>query len=216
MNTLAIFGAGGLGTEILEIARMINSQEPKWNDFVFINNGDTVPDIDGVRVMGLEYALSLYGNTLEAVIAVGEPTLRSKIAADIDNNQIRRSTIISPEIHIPKSTVLSEGVVICPGAYISANATLGKDVLISQNAVVGHDVILDENVVVSATCVLCGMVHVKDNAYIGPGAVVKESLTIGKFAVAAIGSVVFKDIEDGAMALGNPARVTKRSSERIF
>lgn len=216
MRTLAIFGAGGLGIEILELARIINEKDNKWDDFVFVNNGDTVEPIDGVEVMGLSDAIAKYPDGFSAIIAVGEPTLRAKISKQITDNSIPRATIIDPGVHIPHSTIIGEGVCICTGAYISTNATIKDDVLISQHAVIGHDVIIENCSVVSSTCVVCGMVHIKEHAYLGPSSTVKESLTIGQWSVAALGSVVFSDIEDHSLVIGNPARASKRSSEAIF
>lgn len=216
MKILAIFGAGGLGVETLELARIINEKEHTWDGFVFVNNGDEVPDIEGVCVCSVEKAVEKYGDALEGIIAVGEPTVRKKIVGDFEKYSIKGARIISPDVHIPTSTKIGEGVCICTGAYISCNVTIGDNVIISQHAIVGHDVVIDNNVIISATCVLCGMVHVKDNSYIGPGALVKESLTIGEGSVAAIGSVVFKDVKDGELVIGNPARASIRSGEKIF
>lgn len=217
MKTLGIFGAGGLGIEILEMARIINEVDHKWAGYVFVNNGDEAEPIDGVEVMGLEAALDKYGkDNLDAVIAVGEPTLRSKIANQISQNGLSQPNIVYPQVRIPKSTTLGVGVCIFPGVYVSTNVDIRNNVLISPNAVIGHDNVIEDNAVISSTAVLAGMVLVKESAYIGPGSIIKESLTIGKFSVAAIGSVVFKDIEDGDLAIGNPARVSKRSSDHVF
>lgn len=216
MKTLAIFGAGGLGVEILEMARIVNERDNRWDGYIFVNNGDAVDPVCGVEVMGIDTALSKYPDSLEAVIAVGEPTLRAKIAREIEDNHLPKATIIYPSVYIPASAVIGDGVCIFPGAYVSTNVVIKDNVLVSPNAVIGHDNVIDNNVILSSTSVLCGMVHVKESGYIGPGAIVKENLTVGHFSVAAMGSVVFKDIEDGALAIGNPARASKRSGEKIF
>lgn len=217
MKILGIFGAGGLGIEILEMARIINENESIWKDYVFVNNGDKVEPIDGVNVMGLDEAIEEYGkDNLDAVIAVGEPALRAQIANQIKQNGLSQPNIIYPMVRIPKSTTIGNGVCIFPGVYVSTNVEIKDNVLISPNAVIGHDNLIEDNAVISSTAVLAGMVHVKENAYIGPSAIVKESLTIGRYSVAAIGSVVFKDIDDGDLVIGNPARVSKRSSEHVF
>lgn len=58
-----------------------------------------------------------------------------------------------------------------------------------------------------------GSIIVGDDAWIGFGAIVLESVKIGKGAVIGAGSVVTRDIPDGAIAAGNPARVIKMRSD---
>ncbi len=36
---LAIYGAGGLGREVLELAKIINKKEKLWDSFIFIVDG---------------------------------------------------------------------------------------------------------------------------------------------------------------------------------
>ena len=36
-KNLAIYGSGGLGHEILELARQVNSKDKRWDNFVFVN-----------------------------------------------------------------------------------------------------------------------------------------------------------------------------------
>ena len=46
---------------------------------------------------------------------------------------------------------------------------------------------------------------VKDNAWIGYGAMIRGGVTIGKFAVVGMGAVVLHDVPDYHVAAGNPA-----------
>lgn len=216
MKILAIFGAGGQGIEALEIARSINAVTPTWGGFIFVNNGDEVPPIDGVPVMSLEKAIELYSGRLEGSIAVGEPALRNKIADQLSQNNIPGANLISPGVKIPHTSSVGEGVCIFPNVFIASNTKIGRHVIISPNAVIGHDCVIEDNVVISAGAIISGMVNAKKNSYIGPGVLIKESITIGEGAVASIGSVVFKDIKDGDLVIGNPARPSIRSGEKIF
>lgn len=52
-------------------------------------------------------------------------------------------------------------------------------------------------------------IHIKQGAWIGSGAIVLGGVTIGKHAVVGAGSVVTKDVKDGAIVAGNPARLKK-------
>jgi len=53
-------------------------------------------------------------------------------------------------------------------------------------------------------------VTIKSGAVINPGAIITAGVTIGKNSIVSIGSVVFEDIPDNCVVLGNPARVVKK------
>lgn len=56
----------------------------------------------------------------------------------------------------------------------------------------------------------CGAVTIGDRAWIGMGAMVLKRVRIGEDAVIGAGAVVSGDVEEGAVAAGNPARVISR------
>jgi len=58
-----------------------------------------------------------------------------------------------------------------------------------------------------------GGIVVEDDAWLGVGAIVLDGVRIGKGTVIGAGSVVTRDIPDGAIAVGVPARVVKMRSE---
>jgi acetyltransferase-like isoleucine patch superfamily enzyme len=45
-------------------------------------------------------------------------------------------------------------------------------------------------------------------SFIGAGSVVLPHVSVGEFVVVGAGAVVTKDVEAGAVVIGNPARVT--------
>ena len=49
-------------------------------------------------------------------------------------------------------------------------------------------------------------IHIKQRAWIGGGAIILPGVTVGVGAVVAAGSVVTRDVPDGALVKGNPAR----------
>jgi len=61
-----------------------------------------------------------------------------------------------------------------------------------------------------ASCGAAGAVRIGDRAWIGMGATVLKRVGIGEGAVIAAGAVVSADVDDGAVAGGNPARVISR------
>lgn len=52
-------------------------------------------------------------------------------------------------------------------------------------------------------------VRIKDNVWIGMGAVILKGVTIGENAVVAAGAIVTKDVPANAVVAGNPAKIVK-------
>jgi acetyltransferase-like isoleucine patch superfamily enzyme len=58
-----------------------------------------------------------------------------------------------------------------------------------------------------------GAITIGDDAWLGHGVIVLSGVRIGKGAVVGAGSVVTRDVPDGAIAVGVPARVSKMRSD---
>ena len=62
--------------------------------------------------------------------------------------------------------------------------------------------------------VVFGKVHIKKDAFIGPGVIVFPNVTIGEGTVVVAGAVVTKNIPDWKIATGRPAKV-KASRDKV-
>jgi acetyltransferase-like isoleucine patch superfamily enzyme len=58
-----------------------------------------------------------------------------------------------------------------------------------------------------------GGIIIEDDAWLGAGVIVLDGVRIGQGAIIGAGAVVNRDVPDGAMAVGVPARVVKRRSD---
>lgn len=57
---------------------------------------------------------------------------------------------------------------------------------------------------------ICGKVVIKDDAWIGAGAIILPNVTVGSGAIVAAGAVVTKDVPDLTVVGGVPAKFIKR------
>ncbi|WP_336514155.1 DapH/DapD/GlmU-related protein [Pollutibacter soli] len=126
-------------------------------------------------------------------------------------------------------TVIDETVGIFPPIYINygKHFSIGKNVFINFNCtfltlggiVIEDDVLIGPGVKITSEghplspaerqSLIPGKVHIKQNAWIGAGAIILPGITIGENAVVAAGAVVTKDVPAGTVAAGVPAKIIK-------
>ena len=106
-------------------------------------------------------------------------------------------------IKIGKNVIINKGAtIISPGKVeIEDNVLIAPEVKI---ATVNHDPYDRHNLM------HFGKVTIKENAWIGIGAIICPGVTIGRNAIVGAGAVVTKDVPDNVVVGGNPARVIKR------
>lgn len=211
-RVLGIWGAGGLGREILELANIINLKEHRWASFVFIDDHITTKLVNGVEVLSYEEACNKYQN-LEIVIGVGEPIIRLKLFEKLEKDNILSPTLIHPNVHIPETTTIGKGVVIQEGCFISCNVVIEDFVFLQPNVNVGHDDYLKKGCIISGLVNLSGHVTIGEFSYIGISTAIKQGVSIGNYCIVGMCSGVYKDIEDEMVAMGNPARPMKKNDD---
>lgn len=62
-------------------------------------------------------------------------------------------------------------------------------------------------------CTYWGIIDIKDNVFIGSNTTILSNVTIGSNVVIAAGSLVNRDIPDGSVAAGVPARVVGQTAD---
>ena len=105
---------------------------------------------------------------------------------------------------VGKRFVKMGGVIIDPSHCW--HITIGDNVTLAPNVhVLAHDastkVFLDHTRVANT--------KIGNNVFVGAGSIILPGVAIGNNVVVGAGSVVTKDIPDGSIAIGNPARVVK-------
>jgi sugar O-acyltransferase (sialic acid O-acetyltransferase NeuD family) len=213
---LGIYGSGGLGREMYDIALRINAETPRWESIIFIDDVAEEGDYYDTRRIKFK-SLSKVTAPLECIVAVGEPTSRETLYNKLVDAGVRLTSITDTKATISPSVKINPGTIICEYATIHSNVTLGINVLVQPYSVLGHDSSVGNHSVLSPFTSPGGGIVIGDRVFIGMHATLKESLHIGDDAIVGMGSVVFRDVPSGVIVLGNPARETRGNADhKIF
>ena len=213
---LGIYGTGGFGKEVYDVACRQNEKSKKWVKIFFI---DDFKENNTLFYLSNIFSLSHVINNksfdnVEVVIAIGEPTVRIRIKEKLKQNGIKLGKVIDPSAIISPTAILGSGIIVPSDCIIASSAIIGENVAINVKSIVGHDIILSNDVVVSSMVNIGGACKIGAGTYLGMGCLIKEGLEVGEEVIIGMGSVVHNNIPNRMIALGNPARPMKENIEK--
>lgn len=110
-------------------------------------------------------------------------------------------------------------VVIGNHVFIGSNSTVERaalgstriddNVKIDDLVQVGHNSHIGRNSMITVGAIICGGAILEDGAYIAPNANIKEKVVVGRGSLVGLGAVVLKDVEEGRVVAGNPAKILR-------
>jgi UDP-3-O-[3-hydroxymyristoyl] glucosamine N-acyltransferase len=147
-----------------------------------------------------------------------------------ENVRIGDATSIWDNVHVRHGTTIGSNCIVGEKTYIAYDVKIGDLVKINAMVYICTAVTIEDGVMISAGTVFTNdrfpraatsdLRHlkpsepddetlptlVKQGATIGAGCVIGNDLSIGRFAMVGMGSVVTKSVEDFHLVLGHPAR----------
>ena len=205
---LVVVGAGGFGREALDVAEAAIAAGATFRTRGVVDSNPSELSVNRLAARGVELLGTEWRQHLDAefIIGIGNPDIRSRIAAQIAAAGGRFATIVHPASTIGSSASVGAGVVVCAGVAVSTNVVLEDHVHLNPNATVGHDAVLSRWVSVNPGAIVSGEVRVGEGALIGAGAVVLQGLSVGEHATVGAMACVIRDVPPGTIVKGVPAR----------
>lgn len=225
VKTIAIFGAGGQGREVLQLIKHINEVSPQWKCIGWFDDGVAKgEEIDGLPVLGGLMEANSWSSPLGIVIAIAWPATKMKIVDLLNNDHLYFPALIHPSVRIDKMEVeIGQGAIITQDCRFTINIKIGQFTLLNSGCCLTHDVEIEDYCSIMPSVVLSGAVIVERGVYIGTGTRVIQQLKLGHDSIIGAGSVVIRDIPPNCTAVGVPCkpikfhdRITSMSSMRLY
>ena len=153
------------------------------------------PDVKLGKEVKLSVFINLYG------CEIGDET---KIGAFVE---VQKNVIIGKRCKISSHTFICEGVTIEDGVFVGHGVTFVNDTYPRS--------ITSDGTLQTADDWHVEPTLVKSGVSIGSGATILSNVVIGQDAIVGAGSVVTKDVPEGAIVIGNPARFLKSVDDRL-
>jgi sugar O-acyltransferase (sialic acid O-acetyltransferase NeuD family) len=207
-NDLAIYGAGGLGREILCLARLLG----RWNILGFIDDGlPAGTRVAGLPVLGGEDLFSRE-KPLDVVIGFADPKNKAKTAERLKKIPgLNFPVLIAPDAYVEQDAALGQGCVVGHFCFVSTGARLGEFTFLNTAAQIGHDVQTGRCCSFMPMSEVSGHVTVGSQTLFGAQSFILQGLNIGSNAVIGAGSRVLRNVPDNVTVFGSPAQVIMKN-----
>lgn len=209
---LIVWGASGHAKVVADLSRLVGWEIVGFLDDIAVSRrgeaffGSTVlGTLDHVLEGGRKYI------DVQIALGVGENEARLRVARLLADAGFGCVTLIHPNATIAVSAQMNEGIVVAAGGHVGPDVLMGRAALVNTGAVVDHDCILGDGCHIAPHATLGGAVSIGVRTFVGANATVLPRLKIGSDTIVGAGSVVTRDLPDGVVAVGGPARVLRSS-----
>ena len=215
MRDLIIYGAGGLGREMLGLVCAADHKLSEWNFLGFVDDGKPAgtPVGDHVILGNMERLTSVV-SPMAVVMGLADPEVKSALYSKLSANPgIEFPVFVHPSACVEPSASLAPGTVISAFCFVAVDASLGVCSFLNVASQVGHDCVVGDFCSVMPSANISGNVTIGARTLVGVGAKILQNLRIGSDATVGIGSVVLNNVPDECTVMGYPARVVKKGRE---
>lgn len=93
---------------------------------------------------------------------------------------------------------------------------IGNNVVLWSGNHIGHHGKIDDHVFFTSHVVMSGHCHIKERAWLGVNATIRDFTTIGEGCLVGMGSLITKSTEDESFYLGFPAKKQDKDAKQVY
>jgi len=210
-----ILGAGGHAQIVADI--LLRSHDA-GSTAVPIGYLDDDPQLSGQAFLGLPVLGPL--SHLAAVehdaviVAIGDNAIRCQLFESLRQQGELFATAVHPRAILAPNVPVGPGTMICAGVVVNTGSVIGADVILNTGCTVDHHNRIGDHAHIAPGVHLGGEVTIGAGALVGIGATVMPRCRIGAWSVVGAAALVHRDLPAHVTAVGVPAQVVGRNTDR--
>lgn len=219
MDLLGIVGCGGLGRDVMHMARRVARHagpDGRCEAVFVVEYGPVGETVNGHRVVSFaEFRAAARTARCGFNVAISDAPARQRLAESLLEAGAQAVTLRDDPHVVLDAAVIGEGAILCAYTFVGANATIGRFFHGNIYSQAEHDCRIGDYVTFGPGVRCNGSIVIEDHAYVGSGAMIRQGsagrpIVIGRGATVGMGAVVLESVPAGATVVGNPARVLRQ------
>lgn len=212
-RSIVIFGAGGLGREVLLLLTQLNAAGANWDVRGFYDDQPPAAlTVAGLPYLGTSADLNQTAEPLAVAVAVGSGASRAAVVARLTSPWLSFPVLVHPGVGAAaqQRLTLGAGCLLQQGCILTCDITLGRFVLLNLGCTIGHDAVLEDFCSLMPHANVGGAAHLEAGVYLGTNATVIHAVRVGAGTTVGAGAVVVRTLPAGITAVGVPAKEVRR------
>jgi len=211
MMRVLIIGAGGHAQVVADILLCMQKAS---GDPIPVGYLDDDPALAGRQLLGLPVLGNLSQRGAiphdKVIVAIGDNETRRQLYERLQAQGEQFMAAQHPRATVAASVQVGPGTMICPGVVINAGSVVGANCILNTGCTVDHHNHIGDHAHIAPGVHLGGDVMVGEGSLVGIGATVMPQRRVGRWCTVSAGALVHRDLEDGVVVAGMPARVIRR------
>jgi acetyltransferase-like isoleucine patch superfamily enzyme len=209
VTTVGIIGFGALGRQILDLFDLASGDKRVllFDDAMHGERAEDSFPFDSVLDERFAECMFYVG------IGYRHLPLKVQLIQRLRSAGRRVPPLVHGSCNVHPTSTVGDGCILYPLCNVGAHVDLCEGALLNNSVVVSHESTVGASAYLSPGVVLSGRVTIGEAAFLGTGVLVADRRVVGRHTRVAIGTVVTRNVPDGASVIGNPMRELDRPLE---